>query len=96
MNGTTVGTSIRPRMGTLPPRYSLVLNPDRRERFTRCPRCEASTRIRKISRYMHLNPAAIDAAIRLLERVGGAPKQASGPAKTSPTSQVLETCWRRR
>jgi hypothetical protein len=42
-------------MGSLPPRYSFVLNPDRRERFTRCPRCAASTRIRKIPLVVHVD-----------------------------------------
>ena len=36
-------------MGALPPRYSLVLNPYVRERFTKCPGCEASTRSPKNS-----------------------------------------------
>ena len=42
-------------MGALPPRYSFVLNPHRRERFTRCPSCEASTRIRKIPLVVHVD-----------------------------------------
>ena len=36
------------RLGALPPRYSFVLNPYARERFTRCPICKASTRVRKL------------------------------------------------
>ncbi len=44
----------RRRMGTLPPRYSFVLNPHVRERFTKCPRCDASTRIRKLPLVVHL------------------------------------------
>jgi hypothetical protein len=44
----------RLRMGTLPPRYSFVLNPHVRERFTKCPRCDASTRIRKLALVVHL------------------------------------------
>jgi hypothetical protein len=35
-------------MGMLPPRYSFVLNPHVGERFTKCPVCDASTRIRKL------------------------------------------------
>lgn len=42
------------RMGALPPRYSFVLNPHTRERFTKCPRCEAATRIRKLPLVVHL------------------------------------------
>jgi len=41
-------------MGTLPPRYSFVLNPHVRERFTKCPSCDASTRIRKLPLVVHL------------------------------------------
>lgn len=42
------------RMGSLPPRYSFVLNPYARERFTKCPTCEAPTRIRKLPLVVHL------------------------------------------
>jgi hypothetical protein len=46
-------------MGLLPPRYSFVLNPYVRERFTKCPRCDAATRVRKIPLVIHLdNPNA--------------------------------------
>ena len=48
----------RLRMGTLPPRYSFVLNPHVRERFTKCPRCDASTRIRKLPLVVHLEHPA--------------------------------------
>ena len=41
-------------MGALPPRYSLVLNPHVRERFTKCPSCDTSTRIRKLPLGVHL------------------------------------------
>ena len=43
------------RMGLLPPRYSLVLNPHVRERFTKCPTCEAPTKIRKLPLVIHLD-----------------------------------------
>lgn len=49
----------RPRMGALPPRYSFVLNPYPRERFTRCPRCEAQTRVRKIPLVIHVEPVGL-------------------------------------
>ena len=40
-------------------------------------------------RYMHLSPAALDAAIRLLE-------QPSGPqARQAQSAEILETWWRR-
>jgi hypothetical protein len=41
-------------MGMLPPRYSFVLNPHVRERFTKCPSCDASTRIRKLPLVVHV------------------------------------------
>ena len=46
-------------MGVLPPRYSFVLNPYVRERFTKCPSCDAPTRVRKIPLVIHVdNPDA--------------------------------------
>jgi hypothetical protein len=42
-------------MGVLPPRYAFILNPFPRERFTRCPRCEAKTRARKIPLVFHVD-----------------------------------------
>ena len=51
--------SRRPRMGALRPRYSFVLNPYPRERFTRCPRCEAKTRVRKIPLVIHFEPVGL-------------------------------------
>ena len=44
------------RLGALPPRYSFVLNPHVRERFTKCPGCDASTRIRKLPLVVHVAP----------------------------------------
>jgi hypothetical protein len=44
-------------MGALPPRYSFVLNPHVRERFTNCPCCEASTRVRKLPLVVHVEHA---------------------------------------
>jgi hypothetical protein len=41
-------------LGALPPRYSFVLNPYVRERFTKCPTCKAPTRIRKIPLVVHV------------------------------------------
>jgi hypothetical protein len=41
-------------MGALPPRYSLVLNPHVRERFTKCPSCASPTRVRKIPLVVHV------------------------------------------
>lgn len=42
------------RVGALRPRYSFVLNPHRDARFTRCPKCEAKTRIRKFALVIHV------------------------------------------
>ena len=49
----------RPRMGALAPRYSFVLNPYPHERFTRCPRCETKTRVRKIPLVIHVEPVGL-------------------------------------
>jgi hypothetical protein len=48
----------RRRMGALPPRYAFVLNPHVRERFTKCPSCDASTRIRKLPLVVHVEHPA--------------------------------------
>ena len=42
-------------MGSLPARYSFVLNPHARERFTKCPKCDATTRVRKVPLVVHVN-----------------------------------------
>ena len=42
-------------MGALPPRYSFFLNPYKNERFSRCPRCKAQTRVRKIPLVIHVD-----------------------------------------
>lgn len=47
------------RMGALPPRYSFVLNPYAAARFTKCPRCGAQTRIRKLALVVHVEPAGL-------------------------------------
>ena len=41
-------------MGTLPSRYAFVLNPYADAGFTKCPRCEAKTRVRKLSLVIHV------------------------------------------
>jgi hypothetical protein len=56
------------RLGALSPRYSFVLNPHVRERFTKCPTCNALTRVRKTRighscrrpRHAALNPSQQD------------------------------------
>jgi hypothetical protein len=45
----------RDRMGLLPPRYSFVLNPYARERFTKCPTCDRATRTRKLPLVIHVD-----------------------------------------
>jgi hypothetical protein len=42
-------------MGLLPARYSFVLNPHVRERFTKCPGCNSPTRIRKLPLVVHVD-----------------------------------------
>jgi hypothetical protein len=41
-------------MGALPPRYAFVLNPYTDAGFTKCPRCEAKMRVRKLSLVIHV------------------------------------------
>ena len=41
-------------MGGLPARYSFVLNPHVRERFTKCPSCNSPTRLRKLPLVVHV------------------------------------------
>jgi len=52
--GKTRRNTNQNRLGALPPRYALVLNPHVRERFTKCPSCDASTRIRKLPLVVHV------------------------------------------
>ncbi len=47
-----------PQLGALPSRYSFVLHPDVRDRFTRCPRCNAQTRLRKLPLVIHVEHPA--------------------------------------
>ena len=42
-------------MGLLPPRFSFLLNPHQNESFTRCPRCKAKTRVRKLVLVIHVD-----------------------------------------
>src|SRR5438093_9778286 len=41
-------------MGALPPRYAFILNPHADTKFTKCPRCEAKTNLRKLSLVIHV------------------------------------------
>ena len=41
-------------MGALPPRYAFILNPHADIKFTKCPRCETRTNLRKLSLVIHL------------------------------------------
>lgn len=63
MSSRSRSMSSRPRqidrMGALPPRYSFFLNPHLNERFTRCPRCKATTRLRKIPLVIHVNSVGL-------------------------------------
>jgi hypothetical protein len=42
------------RIGALPPRYAFILNPHADTKFTKCPRCEARTSLRKLSLVIHV------------------------------------------
>ena len=43
------------RIGALPPRYAFVLNPHADTKFTKCPRCETKTNLRKLSLVIHVD-----------------------------------------
>jgi hypothetical protein len=47
------------RMGALPPRYAFILNPFADARFTKCPRCDAKTRIRKLPLVIHIDKVGL-------------------------------------
>lgn len=42
------------RIGGLRPRYAFVLNPHADTKFTKCPRCETRTNLRKLSLVIHV------------------------------------------
>src|SRR3954447_6998646 len=42
------------RIGALPPRYAFVLNPHSDTKFTKCPRCETRTNVRKVCLVVHI------------------------------------------
>ena len=42
-------------LGALPARYSFVLNPYSGERFTKCPSCDARTRVRTLPLVVHID-----------------------------------------
>ncbi len=44
------------QLGKLPPRYRFFLNPYQDMRFTRCPRCDNKTKLRKIPLVIHVEP----------------------------------------
>lgn len=44
------------RLGKLSPQYNFFLNPYENERFTRCPRCGAKMRQRKLPLVIHVDP----------------------------------------
>lgn len=47
------------RIGALPARYSFALNQYSDARFTKCPRCETKTRVRKIPLVIHVDGAGL-------------------------------------
>jgi hypothetical protein len=46
---------IPPRLGKQAPRYKFFLNPYQDARFTRCPKCEAKTRQKKLPLVIHID-----------------------------------------
>jgi hypothetical protein len=47
-------TNRKDRLGALKPRYAFVLNPHVDSRFTKCPRCETKTNLRKLALVIHV------------------------------------------
>ena len=47
--------SRKDRVGALPPRYAFVLNAHVGTKFTKCPRCDTRTNVRKLSLVIHVN-----------------------------------------
>ena len=47
------------RIGTLEPEHTLFLNPYSDARFTRCPRCNRPTKMRKKPFFIHMDPAQL-------------------------------------
>jgi hypothetical protein len=43
------------RFGALPPRYTFALNPYRDVRFSKCPKCERPTHLRKFPLLIHID-----------------------------------------
>jgi len=46
-------------MGAIQPRYSFILNPHRDAGFTRCPKCETKTRLRKLPLVIHVEQVGL-------------------------------------
>jgi hypothetical protein len=47
------------RRGGLPPRYTFFLNPYMQYRFTSCPLCEQSTKLRNFALLIHIKPLTL-------------------------------------
>jgi hypothetical protein len=47
------------RLGALLPRYAFVLNPHVDTKFTKCPRCETKTSLRKLSLVIHVEGSGL-------------------------------------
>jgi len=56
---TSVSRQRKARIGALPARYSFALNPHVNARFTKCPGCEAKTRVRKIPFVIHVDEVGL-------------------------------------
>jgi hypothetical protein len=55
MNGRRVDAGVgQKQIGALSPRYSFALNPYSEMRFTVCPECRSTTRIRKLPLVIHV------------------------------------------
>jgi Zn-finger nucleic acid-binding protein len=46
---------VKTRIGKLPPRYSLMLNPHTEVRLSKCPKCRKATHLRKFALFIHID-----------------------------------------
>jgi len=46
---------VKTRIGKLPPRYSLMLNPHTEVRLSKCPKCRNATHLRKFALFIHID-----------------------------------------
>jgi hypothetical protein len=59
------------KIGSLPPRYSLLLNSHKNVRLSKCPKCQKLTHLRKFALFIHIDgwgPTALGKTCRYCSR----------------------------